>query len=80
MVVDYEKEFDRMEQKIERVEYWASQPNTSESRSHLHGQYHSALKLAKVATDERIKKGWEDCAEIVHAIGVRLNPKWKPKK
>lgn len=78
--MNYVKEFNRMEDKIDTVEYWASQPNSPESRSHLHGQYHSALKLAKVATDERIKKGWEDCAEIIRSTGIRLNPNWKPKK
>jgi hypothetical protein len=79
-MIDYEKEFDKIEQKIERVEYWASLPNSAESRSHLHGQLHSALKLAKISTDERLKEGWALCAEIIIGTGLRLNPNWKPKK
>lgn len=80
MMIDYKKEFARMEDKIDTTEYWASQSNSAESRSHLHGQYYSALKLAKVSTDERVKEGWRICAEIIRSTGIRLNPNWKPKK
>lgn len=74
---EYVKQYERIEKKIEVVEYAVKQENTPYNRSLIHGAYQSCVKLAKTFEDPRLAKLAVDASEVIVSITLRANPNFK---
>lgn len=81
-MIDKQKEFDRMEHRIETAESFGKMENTPYNRSKIHGVYHASIVSARLMKEEQeyiMEALWIAVAETIEKTGMRLNPNFKIK-
>lgn len=73
----FEQNYERIEKKIETVEYALRQENTPENRSKIHGAYQSVIKLSKKFEDPKLVELCIACAEVIEGITIKKIPNFK---